>query len=60
MALSCTARWCTPCPYHWREGAQCRESDSILDRAEAYRQEAQDALDAYDLAHPEDFFQGDG
>lgn len=58
--LSCGAGWCTPCPHEGIPEASCRESDRILDASEQYRAEAQAALDAYDLTHPEDFFSGDG
>jgi hypothetical protein len=54
--LTCGAQWCTPCPHSWREGAVCQASDSILDGAEKYHQDAQAALDWYDLIYPEDFF----
>jgi hypothetical protein len=54
--LTCGAQWCTPCPNNWKEGAICQVSDIILDAAEKYRQEAQAALDWYDLTYPEDFF----
>lgn len=53
--LTCGAQWCTPCPNNWEEGVVCQVSDIILGAAERYRQEAQAALDWYDLTYPEDF-----
>lgn len=53
--LTCGAQWCTPCPNSWKEGVVCQVSDIILDAADRYRQEAQAALDWYDLMYPEDF-----
>lgn len=53
--LTCGARWCTACPNDWAENVACRESEEILESVERYDKEAQFALDAYDLIHPEDF-----
>ena len=56
--LTCGNRWCSPCPTGWKQGVRCRDSDKILDESEQYEREVQEALDAYDLAYPEDFLHG--
>lgn len=56
--LTCGAKWCTPCPNNWQDGVKCRDSDEMLAEADRWEQEAQAALDAYDIVHPEDFLNG--
>lgn len=56
--LTCGARWCTRCPNNWRAKAKCDRTEEILNEAERWEQEAQTALDTYDLVHPEDFMNG--
>lgn len=56
--LTCGAQWCTPCPKQWQAGVKCEKSDEILEYGERWEREAQAALDAYDLVHPEDFLDG--
>lgn len=62
MSLTCGARWCDPCPNGWGVGAVCRESEQIIDHVVALQEkidhEVQGALDAYDLAFPEDYLSG--
>lgn len=61
-SLPCDAQWCKFCPYAYRPGFTCLRSREILDDVDARNEEiritTQRALDAYDLAHPEDFLRG--